>query len=37
MAAAAADFFDGHPVAAIFASPLERAQNRRPGGRAAGA
>jgi len=26
MAAAAADFFDGRPVAAIFASPLERAQ-----------
>jgi broad specificity phosphatase PhoE len=26
MAAAAADYFDGHPVAAIFASPLERAQ-----------
>jgi broad specificity phosphatase PhoE len=26
MAAAAADYFDGRPVAAIFASPLERAQ-----------
>ena len=26
MAAAAADFFDGRPVAAIFSSPLERAQ-----------
>jgi broad specificity phosphatase PhoE len=26
MAAAAADFFDGRPVAAVFASPLERAQ-----------
>lgn len=26
MAAAAADYFDGHPVAAVFASPLERAQ-----------
>jgi broad specificity phosphatase PhoE len=26
MAAAAADFFDGRPVAAIFASPLDRAQ-----------
>lgn len=26
MAVAAADFFDGRPVAAIFASPLERAQ-----------
>ena len=26
MMAAAADFFDGRPVAAIFASPLERAQ-----------
>jgi broad specificity phosphatase PhoE len=26
MAAAAADFFDGRPVAALFASPLERAQ-----------
>jgi broad specificity phosphatase PhoE len=26
MAAAAADFFDGRPVAAMFASPLERAQ-----------
>jgi broad specificity phosphatase PhoE len=26
MAAAAADFFDGRPVATIFASPLERAQ-----------
>jgi len=26
MAAAAADFFEGRPVAAVFASPLERAQ-----------
>src|ERR1700761_8751760 len=26
MAAAAADYFDGRPVAALFASPLERAQ-----------
>lgn len=26
MAAAAADFFDGRPVAAVFASPLDRAQ-----------
>src|SRR5260370_33256008 len=26
MAAAAADYFDGRPVAAVFASPLERAQ-----------
>ena len=26
MAAAAADYFDGRPIAAIFASPLERAQ-----------
>jgi broad specificity phosphatase PhoE len=26
MAAAAADYFAGHPVAAVFASPLERAQ-----------
>ena len=26
MAAAAADYFEGRPVAAIFASPLERAQ-----------
>jgi broad specificity phosphatase PhoE len=26
MAAAAADFFDGRPVTALFASPLERAQ-----------
>ena len=26
MAAAAADFFDGRPVAVVFASPLERAQ-----------
>jgi broad specificity phosphatase PhoE len=26
MAAAAADFFDGRPVASVFASPLERAQ-----------
>src|ERR1700749_376700 len=26
MAAAAADFFDGRPVTAVFASPLERAQ-----------
>jgi broad specificity phosphatase PhoE len=26
MAAAAADFFDGRPVAAVFSSPLERAQ-----------
>jgi broad specificity phosphatase PhoE len=26
MVAAAADFFDGRPVAAVFASPLERAQ-----------
>src|SRR5487761_1259318 len=26
MAAAAADYFDGRPVAAIFSSPLERAQ-----------
>ena len=26
MAVAAADYFDGRPVAAIFASPLERAQ-----------
>ena len=26
MAAAAAEYFDGHPVAAVFASPLERAQ-----------
>ncbi|HEX9040888.1 MAG TPA: histidine phosphatase family protein [Trebonia sp.] len=26
MAEAAADFFDGRPVAAVFASPLERAQ-----------
>jgi broad specificity phosphatase PhoE len=26
MAAAAADYFDGRPIAAVFASPLERAQ-----------